>query len=123
MRPWIPAFALALPLVGCRLTSARVDLPRPYEEHGIQVTVDRVLRWGAHTKGVAGTATNLTPEPVSCTLTFQGLDGVMQEVGIARAHTGRLAPGESWAYKATFASADVELSMVLPHGVRVRPVD
>ena len=110
MRLFSAIFLVAgLSLYGCATTRAppRIDLPAPYTDQRVRVTVDGLWKDGDGTvSGVSGTATNISGHDfITCQIGLDLLDVSGVKVSSAVAVTTGLKAGQTWRFQATLMNA------------------
>jgi hypothetical protein len=103
----ITAFAAALALIGCASITPpepQVNLPAPYVDQGVSVTVDGLWKNGyGNVVGVSGLAINVSGRDLAlCQITLDILDTSGVKVSSAMAATSGLKAGQKWRFQATF---------------------
>jgi hypothetical protein len=93
-----------------------VNMPAPFTDHGVTVTVEGLWRNGDGVVGVSGTATNTGSAPlIGCTINLDVVDSSGVKVSDALASTQSLQPGQTWRFQAVFMSPfSVSFSSIRP---------
>ena len=109
-------------LGGCATPAPHsVQLPQPFERHGLHVKVSDLLRAVTFIRGVGGVDTNMTAEPMGpCRLQFDILDDQGRRIAVAIAETDGIGPGSFWPFRADFDNKDVQhIRSVVTKSVKV----
>lgn len=98
--------AVLLAAPACVLPRPKIDLPAPYEQDGLRISVDGFYRRGMSYVGLTGTAENVgSKDYTTCSITFDIVDSMGAKVGDAIAHTQGLRAGQEWRFQALFTTA------------------
>lgn len=98
--------AFLLGASACVLPSPKIDLPAPYEQDGLQISVDGFYKIGTSYVGLTGTAQNVSGKDLTmCSITFDIVDSMGAKVGDAIANTQGLRAGQEWRFQALFTTA------------------
>ena len=95
--------AWAAGLLGCATPSwaLNLDLPAPFEDGGLEVSVEGSYMQGRSFVGFRGSARNVSGKDLTmCSITFDIVDSSGAKVGDAIAHTQSLRSGQTWRFQA-----------------------
>lgn len=100
-------FAAVLTLPSCVLPAPlpQIDLPAPFEDQGVQISVDGLFKLGQTYTGLTGTAHNVSSSDyTTCAISFDVIDTDGSKVADAFASTQGLRSGQTWRFQALFTS-------------------
>jgi len=98
--------AVLLATPACVLPAPKIDLPAPYEQDGLRISVEGFYKNGSSYVGLAGTVQNVSGKDYTmCAISFDIVDSMGAKVGDALATTQGLRAGQQWRFQALFTTA------------------